>query len=187
VRRKNMHKSEPIAEPVTTVRPSGTPERTAPRWRGKPGRSGPPGNGNAQKHGAFALKRAVRTLGSRTIDRRTRVGKALAGWCSDLAGDLGGADALSTAQRALIEQAATTRLILDSIDGWLATQPSLIDKRKRALLPVVRERQSLADALVRYLTTLGLQRVARELPDLRAYLAAKREPPATDGGERGCS
>src|SRR3954469_7070971 len=79
-----------------------------------------------RKSGAFALKRAVRTLGSRTIDRRTRVGKALAAWCSDLAGDLGGLEALSTQQWAIVEQAATTRLILDSIDGWLAKQPSLI-------------------------------------------------------------
>jgi hypothetical protein len=111
----------------------------------------------------------VRTLGSRTIDRRTRVGRALAGWCADLARDLGGADQLSTAQRALIEQAATTRLILDSIDGWLAQQPSLIDRRKRALLPVVRERQSLADALVRYLSTLGLERRAKDVTDLTSY------------------
>jgi len=141
--------------------------------KGKVGRSGPPGNGNARSHGAFALKRAVRTLGSRTIDRRTRVGRALASWCEDLAGDLGGLDALSTAQRALIEQAATTRLILDSIDGWLAKQPSLIDRRKRSLLPVVRERQSLADALVRYLTALGLERRAKDVNDLASYLKSK--------------
>ena len=89
-----MHKSEPIAEPVTTVRPPAASGTLTPRWRGKPGRSGPPGNGNAQTHGAFALKRAVRTLGSRTIDRRTRVGRALATWCEDLARDLGGVEQL---------------------------------------------------------------------------------------------
>ncbi len=157
---------------MTTVRPSHEPHAR----RGKPGRSGPPGNANARTHGAFALKRAVRTLGSRTIDRRTRVGKALAAWCAELSADLGGLDALSTQQRAIIEQAATTRLILDSIDGWLAKQPSLIDRRKRALLPVVRERQSLADGLVRYLALLGLERKARELPTLDRYLAARATP-----------
>lgn len=134
-----------------------------------------------QKSGAFALKRAVRLLGSRTIDRRTRVGRALAAWCTDLANDLGGLAALSTQQRAIIEQAATTRLILDSIDGWLAKQPSVIDKRKRALLPVVRERQSLADALVRYLTALGLERRAKDPLDLNAYLQAKQQPAAPPG------
>lgn len=126
-----------------------------------------------QKSGVYALKRAVRTLGSRTIDRRTRIGRALASWAQDLARDLGGVDALSTQQRAIIEQAATTRLLLDSIDAWLVRQPSLVDKRKRALLPVVRERQSLADALVRYLTSLGLERRAHDVADLTSYLAAR--------------
>ena len=109
------------------------------------------------------------------IDRRTRVGKALAAWCDDLARDLGGLDALSTPQKAIIEQAVTTRLLLDSIDAWLMRQPSLVDRRKRALLPVVRERQALADALVRCLTALGLERKARELTDLASYLAARSD------------
>jgi len=63
--------------------------------------------------------------------------------------------------------------MLDAIDAWVLAQPSLVDKRKRALLLVVRERQSLADALVRYLTTLGLERKARELPSLTMYLAQR--------------
>jgi len=129
-----------------------------------------------RKSGAYALKRAVRELGSRTIDRRTRVGKALAEWADALAIDLGGLDGLSTAQKALIEQAATTRLLLDSIDAWLVRQPSLVDRRKRALLPVVRERQALADALVRYLTALGLERKARDVTDLASYLASRATP-----------
>ncbi len=52
-------------------------------------------------------------------------------------------------------------------------QPSLVDRRKRSLLPVVRERQSLANALVSYLTTLGLERKARDVTDLATYLATK--------------
>lgn len=126
-----------------------------------------------RKSRVYTLKRAVRTLGSRTIDRRTRVGKALAAWCDDLARDLGGLDGLSTQQRAIIEQAATTRLLLDSIDAWLVRQPSLVDRRKRALLPVVRERQQLADALIRYLTALGLDRKVQDATDLAAYVAAR--------------
>jgi len=129
-----------------------------------------------QKSGAYTLKRAIRTLGSRTIDRRTRIGKALAEWADALATDLGGLDALSTSQKALIEQAATTRLLLDSIDAWLVRQPSLVDRRKRALLPVVRERQALADALVRYLSALGLERKARDVTDLASYLASRTTP-----------
>ena len=70
----------------------------------KPGRSGPPGNANARKHGLHSLKRAVSTLGSRRLDQRTTVARALAGWRSDLIADLGGLDAVSTQELALIEE-----------------------------------------------------------------------------------
>ena len=55
-----------------------------------------------------------------------------------------------------------SKLLLDSIDVWLLTQPSLINQRKRSLLPVVKERQALADGLARYLTILGLARRVKD-------------------------
>jgi hypothetical protein len=51
---------------------------------------------------------------------------------------------------------------LDSIDAWLLVQPSLVNARKKSLLPVVKERQALADGLARYLAQLGLHRTQRE-------------------------
>ncbi len=41
------------------------------------------------------LKCAVRVLGNRAVDRRTTVGKALAGWRDELISDLGGDTAIS--------------------------------------------------------------------------------------------
>ena len=87
-------------------------------------------------HGLTTMKRAVAKLGARAVDGRTAVGKALDRW--------------------------RNALIQDSINAWLVTQPSLVDKRRRALLPVVRERQQLADALARHLGQLGLERVVRQ-------------------------
>ena len=72
--------------------------------------------------------------------------------------DLGGEDNISAQQRAIIDLAVKNKLILDTIDRWIFQQPSLIDKRKRALLPVVRERQSLANGLAEYMDRLGLER-----------------------------
>jgi len=83
----------------------------------------------------------VNRLGGRVIEMRTTLGKALAQWRADVVADLGGRDAISTQQAAVIDVAAKTRLLLDSIDAWLLIQPvSLVDRRRRALLPVVRER-----------------------------------------------
>ena len=128
-----------------------------------------------QKHGLHTLKGAVRGLGSRVIDKRTTLGRALAKWRSDLIRDLGGRETISTQREALVDLAVKSKLILDSIDAWLLTQPSLVNARKRSLLPAVKERQQLADGLARYLGQLGLERVAKEVPDLSRALDEARD------------
>ena len=92
-----------------------------------------------QKHGLTTLKQAVKSLGGRVIDRRTTLGKALASWRKNLIEDLGGKDMVSTQQEALVDLCVRSKLMLDSIDNWLLQQPRLVNVRKRALLPVVRE------------------------------------------------
>ena len=82
----------------------------------------------------------------------------MAKWRLELVNDLGGEDNISTQQSALIDLAVKSKLLLDSIDAWLLTQPTLINKRKKSLLPVVLQRQTLADGLARYLAQLGLER-----------------------------
>jgi hypothetical protein len=128
------------------------------------------GQSNATKHGLTILKRAVNGIGNRLIDRRTVTGRALARWRADLIRDIGGDP--STQELALIDLCVKTKLILDSADVWLLSQGSLIDKRKRSLLPAARERQQLADALARYLTILGVKRVSKEI-SLSDYLSEK--------------
>jgi hypothetical protein len=119
----------------------------------------------------------MNALGTRAIDGRTGTGRALLAWRGALVRDLGGEDAVSTQQQGVVDLAVRTKLLLDSIDAWLLGQPSLINRRRRALLPVVRERQALADALARYLAMLGLERRAQPVPSLREVLAhaARRE------------
>jgi len=125
------------------------------------------------EHSLGLLKRAVRAFGIRMIDRRTALGKTLTRWRAELIADLGGTDAISTQQAALVELAVTSKLLLDSVDAWLLTQPSLVNRRTRALLPVVRERTQLADSLARYLIALGLDRRARAVPHIHDYVARR--------------
>ena len=160
--------SEPTSASVFAQQKT-TDAPTEPRRRGWPkGRPRP-----NQRHNLKTLKRAVKVLGSRTLDRRTSVGRALATWKDDLVADLGGDEAVSTQQHALVELAVRSKLMLDSIDAWLLVQPSLVNKRKRALLPVVRERTQLADALARYLSALGLERRNKPERSLQDYLAER--------------
>jgi hypothetical protein len=123
-----------------------------------------------QTHGTKALKRAVRTLGRRSIDRRTAVGKALAAWRSELLADLGGIEAVSTQELALVEEAVKTKLILDSVDAWLLQQPTLIRHKAKTVLPVVRDRQALVATLRGLLGDLGLKRRTKSEPTLSEYL-----------------
>jgi len=115
------------------------------------------------KHGLTRLKAAVKDLGGRVIDGRTALGKALAQWRAELLQDLGGPEAVSTQELVVVDLAVKTKLLLDSVDAWLLTQPSLVNARKRTLLPVVLQRQQLADSLARYMAQLGLKRRAKTL------------------------
>jgi hypothetical protein len=97
-------------------------------------------------------------LGKRAIDGRSAVAKALNRWQLELIADLGGQDNISTQQHAIIDLAVKQKFLLDSIDAWLLTQETLITGRKRlpGLIPVVIQRQQLADGLAKYLSMLGL-------------------------------
>ncbi len=132
-------------------------------------------------HGLYRLKGTIKQLGGRVIDKRTALGKALSQWRESLIDDLGGKEAISTQQEALVDLCVKSKLVLDSIDVWLLTQPSLINLSRQALIPVVRERTQLADSLARYLGQLGLERKAKTVPPLDEYLAARYATPEKDG------
>jgi hypothetical protein len=141
----------------------------------------PKGNRYAEKHGLNTLKTAIFKLGNRAIDGRFHVGRELKKWRRELVADLGGEDSVSTQQNALIDLAVKSKLLLDSIDAWLLTQPSLINKQKKSVYPVVLQRQQLADGLARYLKDLGLQR-RHKVKTLNEILAQPDDTPANSNG-----
>jgi hypothetical protein len=131
-------------------------------------------NRSAEKHAFHTLKRTVLRLGKRAIDGRSGVAKALKRWRRDVAEDLGGRDNMSTAQLEIINLASKQKFLLDSIDAWLLLQDTLITGKKKspALIPVVKERQAVANALVDYLAKLGLER-RHKVQTLHEILAEK--------------
>src|SRR5437870_3364488 len=70
----------------------------------------------ARAHGLYKLRNTVRELGGRVIDGRTSIGKALGQWRAELIADLGGTDSVSTQEKALVDLAVRSKLMLDSID-----------------------------------------------------------------------
>jgi hypothetical protein len=120
----------------------------------------------------LALKHAVQTLGSRALpSRSTALGRALHEWRAALVTDLGGDTAVSTQQLALVDLAVRTKLLVDSVDAYVLSMPSPVNRQRRCLHPVVRERQSLVNQLQSILRDLGLERRAQPVESLHDFLA----------------
>jgi hypothetical protein len=87
-----------------------------------------------QTHAYRPLKRAVRVLGTRAVDRRTRIGKALDAWRADLIADLGGLEELSKQEQAIVEEAVCSlRLCPSSCRLVTVTMSSTSSHRARTL------------------------------------------------------
>jgi hypothetical protein len=132
-----------------------------------------------QTHAYAPLKRAVKVLGTRAVDRRTRIGKALEQWRADLIADLGGFENISTQERAIIDEAVLTKLILSSINVWMLKQQSLVSNKNRGALPVVLHRNQLVTTLKVLLDSLGLKRRTKPVEQLEDYLARRSRDEAS--------
>jgi hypothetical protein len=104
----------------------------------------------------------IKLLALSDLDGRTNAAKAAKALVSQLESDMGGADRLSAAERALVVRAAITTIMLEHIEtGWLAGGE--MDVASYA---------TLTNNLRRLLTTIGLKRAARDVtPDLNDYIA----------------
>jgi hypothetical protein len=127
--------------------------------------------GTTTQPGYWAAKRALQRFGDHVIDGRSRVARVLDEFRDELLRDLGGREAVSQQERVIVDLAVRTHLLVTSIDNYLLSLGSLVNRRKRALWPVVRERVALADSLARYMGQLGLQRREKPVPTLDEYLS----------------
>jgi hypothetical protein len=92
------------------------------------------------------------------------------GFRDELVAALGGDAELSPQRRKLVDLATRASLYLDHLDAWLAAQQTLINRRSRTVLPVLLQRQSIADHLAKLLDRIGLDRAAPKqvtLADIR--------------------
>jgi hypothetical protein len=96
--------------------------------------------------------------------------QALFAWRGELLNALGGPDNVSPQKAALVETCVRTRLFIDHVDAFLLEQHSLINRKKKTMIPILRERTQLCDSLTKTLCHLGLERVAAPLPSLGEYL-----------------
>jgi hypothetical protein len=162
-----------------TIPPEADPQ--APRGRGKRGKD----KLVVHRHGLGSVRRKIELQGLSAVDKRGPVAKELFRWRQEILRDLGGEENLSAQRLTLVDLATRTKLMIEHVDEYLLTRPSIIIRRKRILIPIVMQRMQLVDSLQRTLTTLGLDRQAKKVPSLEEYLEAKlaahdEEPPETE-------
>ena len=132
------------------------------------------------RHGLRTMMIAIKTRDMRALDRRCAGAKALMQWKSELIAALGGVENVSPQKMALIDAVTRSKLYVDHLDSWLLSQGCLINGRKRAIVPALAQRQTLVDGMARILTSLGLERQAKPVPTLEAFIAQveKEKEPA---------
>jgi hypothetical protein len=121
--------------------------------------------------GYFAAKAALVRFGSHAFDGRTRIAKALDEFHDALVADLGGPEAISKQQEIIITLATRTHFLVESLDAYIFSMKSPVNKQRRCLYPVIRERQSLADSLAKHLAMLGLEKKQPPEKKLHEYIA----------------
>jgi hypothetical protein len=120
--------------------------------------------GRPRQHSHRRLRQTLTLLTTRRLDGRSALAVAVRQFKSDIRRDLG--SDLSRAQEVILEDAAQSWVIRQSLDDFIARQPSLVTK-KRALLRIVAERMRIAEHLARQLDRLGLERKAKAVRDVR--------------------
>jgi hypothetical protein len=125
----------------------------------------PKPRGTTTQPGYWSAKRALERFGTHAIDGRTRVAKALDQFRDELVADLGGPVAVSKQQLVVINLALRTHLLLESLDAFILKMDSPVNKRRRSVYPIVRERMQLSDSLARYMGMLGLERIPLPISD----------------------
>jgi hypothetical protein len=131
--------------------------QTTPQTPPKPANNAPRARKNGKSEGLRKLKGALKDADLRQIDRRTALGSELARRRAKIVSDAGGPDAVSQVKTDLIERYLTTVVFIESVDCYLLTQSSLVNRRKRTLIPVLRERVQLVDTALRRAQAIGVE------------------------------
>jgi hypothetical protein len=141
-----------------------------------------------RQYGKHGLHRAVTALSRRglsALDGRSALARGVRDWRLAVATDLGGEVEMSQAERTLLDVAAQDVVLLTVADSWLREHAeSIVNKRKRAFVPLVEQRLRVASHLAELLKTLGLKRRAKPVKTFRELLEAKAATVAPQAPEQ---
>jgi hypothetical protein len=132
-------------------------------------------NKNAQKHGHWARKLKLTNAPLAAISRQNGIGKAVLEKADRIIADHGGRENLSEFQLDLVDKYIKQELLINGIDAWIFSQTRFVNLRKRALHPILLERNKLIETSMKLAASLGLKRESKPTPSLQEYLASKEQ------------
>jgi hypothetical protein len=141
----------------------------------KPG--APAGNENPKKANVTKLKAALKAVPLTAIDRRTTLGAEVFRRREQILSDKGGAENVSELMLDLIDRYLRSTILLESIDSFLFQQTTLVNRKKKSLLPLVQQRTQLVDSSLRLAQAIGLERV-KPKRRFSEYVAERGQQPA---------
>jgi hypothetical protein len=90
----------------------------------------------------------------------------------ELLNHCGGERLVSAVRRRIIERIVFTEYQLDCLDLYLVKLgPRIVNRRKRTLIPIVRERDALVSTLTKLYEQIGLDPRKPPVPTLAEYMA----------------
>ena len=92
------------------------------------------------RHGLFAAMQRIKLGGLQAIDKRTLAARSLLGWRQELVNALGGEESVTPQEMALVDAVSRTKAIIEHIDAFILSQPSIVNRKRKALIPIIQQR-----------------------------------------------
>lgn len=130
------------------------------------------------------LEEHIKANGEGWIESLGELGKPVREWVDAVIESLGGETKVSPQKKTMIILAARSVVLCESVDRYLFSMPSVINRSRKQLFAIVMQRKELVSALSRQLTDIGLEPIRTDedalLAEIRErYLARKKiEAPA---------
>jgi hypothetical protein len=128
--------------------------------------------GGARKGNQNARKYPLNPAAATKLDKRTRLGRHVVERAAEIFVDLGGKENLSALKRSKVYQLVRTDIYIDVIDDWAFRSLNWIDRSKKALRPILLERNRLIETSLKLGQALGLDRIPKPV---RTYADLVRE------------
>ena len=128
---------------------------------------------NAETHGYYRRKIKLEAVSFDDLNFSSSRGEQLRKRFLELLNHCGGEHLVSAVRRRIIERVVFTQYQLDCLDLYLVELgPRIVNRRKRTLIPIVRERDALVSMLTKLYDQIGLDPTKPPIPTLAEYMAA---------------